>query len=324
VNPIPAAELRLDTDVSGNISEGAIYWYRVRAAQNGNLTVETNGSLDTYMEAYDESYNLLGADDDSGNGYNARLNINAVAGQSYLFKVKAFNNEISGPYRVWASHRGIAPMIAANTVITELRIGTMVSGNLSGGEEYWYSIRSAQSGYVTVETSGNIDTYLEVYDSSYNLFSQDDDGGEGSNAKIVIIASAGTTFFYKLKGYSSIVSGPYRISASIAPFLTPTELRFNASVSGNLREGGESWYSVRATENGYITVRTAGSTDTFLEVFDSSYRPLASDDDSGEGYNALVQIQVQVGQTYVIRLRGPHSGITGPYLIQASFSRAAG
>jgi hypothetical protein len=315
---IQATELRLDTDVSADMREGENYWYRFRATQNGNLIVETNGVLDTYLEVYDESYNLLDSDDDSGNGLNARLNINAVAGQSYLIKERAFNNEISGPYRIWASFRGFAPPIARGTQIIELRIGTSVSGYLGGGDEYVYSVRSSQAGFVTVETTGNIDTYLEVYDTSYNLFSQNDDGGEGNNARIEIIASAGATYLFKLKGKNSRISGPYLISASIAP-PTPTELRLNTMVSGNLREGDVYWYSIRATESGYITVGTTGSTDTYLEAFDSSYRLLGQDDDSGNGNNARLRIQVQEGQTYIFRLRGYSTSTIGPYSIRASF-----
>jgi hypothetical protein len=213
-SPIQATDLLLDNDVSGNISIGESYWYRVRATQNGNLIVETNGGLDTYLEVYDESYNQLGSDDDSGNGFNARLNINAVAGQSYLIKVRAFNNEISGPYRIWASFRGFAPPIAPGPQITGLRLGTAASGYLGGGDEYWYSVSAIGNVYLTVQTIGNTDTYLKAYNSSNTLLAADDDSGGNGQAALQIPVQAGQIYLFKLTGYNSSVTGPYIIGAS--------------------------------------------------------------------------------------------------------------
>jgi hypothetical protein len=215
-SPIQATELRLDTDVSANMREGESYWYRVRATQNGNLTVETNGSIDTYIELYDDSYNLLGYDDDSGNGNNARLTILAVNGNSYLFRVRAYSNSSSGPYRIWASHRNNAPIMAPNTIITELRFGTQVSGNLGGGDEYWYSVRATENGYITVGTTGNTDTYLEAYNSSYTPLGTDDDSGGNGQALLQIQVQAGQTYLFKLRGYNSSVTGPYIIWANFS------------------------------------------------------------------------------------------------------------
>jgi hypothetical protein len=211
VRPVQATELRLDTDVSATMREGESYWYRVRATQGGNLTFETNGSIDTYLEAYDESYNLLGYDDDSGNGNNARLTILAVNGNSYLLKVRGYSSSASGTFRIWASHRGLAPVMAPNTVITELRIGTQISGNLYGGDEHWYSVRATESGYLSVGTTGSTDTYLEAYNSSHELLAADDDSGDGNNALVQFRVQAGQTYLFKLRGYSASNIGPYII-----------------------------------------------------------------------------------------------------------------
>jgi hypothetical protein len=311
--PLPqATELRLDAQVSGYIDEGGNYWYRVRATQAGFLVVETRGDIDTYLEAYDESYNLIDRNDDGGEGYNARLRILTEIGKTYLFKLRGYDSYESGPYRIVASIEPIPQAI-------ELRLDTMVSGNLRAGEEYWYSVRSPQAGILTVETGGNLNTYLEVYDSSYNYF--DENGNEGSNAKIEIMAEAGKTYFFVVSGYNGYESGTYRIWASYG-VPSAIELRIDAIVNGNIREGEKYWYSVRAAESGYITVGTTGSTDTYLEAYDFSYRLLGENDDGDEGYNALLEIPVVAGQTYLFRLRGYSNSTSGPYRIWASFSRS--
>ena len=68
--------------------------------------------------------------------------------------------------------------------IQELRIGSFISGNVNSGQEIWYSVRTAQTGFITVETDSNIDTYLVAYDAQRNQITENDDGGEGLNAKI--------------------------------------------------------------------------------------------------------------------------------------------
>ena len=71
----------------------------------------------------------------------------------------------------------------------ELRFGSVVSGNLRSGEEIWYSIRVTETCFLLIETTGNTDTYLELYDAQRNLLMEDDDGsGNENNAKIETLA----------------------------------------------------------------------------------------------------------------------------------------
>jgi hypothetical protein len=311
-----ATELRLDAQLAGNINVGGSYWYRVRATQAGFLVVETRGNTDTFLEAYDESYNLIDKNDDGGEDYNARVKLFAETGRTYLFRLRGYSDEESGPYRIVAS---IEPVPAA----TELRLETMVSGNLRGRDEYWYSIRASQACLLTVETFGSIDTYLEAYDSSYNLITSNDDGGDGGNAKIEMLAGSGKTYLFNLRGYNGDISGSYRIWASSRPIPPASELRLGATIPGNIREGEDYWYSVRSTESGYITVGTTGSIDTYLEAYDSAYKLLGPDDDGGGNGNAELEIPVQSGQTYLFRLRGYNSTTSGPYRIWAGFDRSS-
>ena len=310
VAPTPQ-QMPIDTMISGNLRDGGENWYNVRLSQSGLLVVQTMGDIDTYLEAYDEAKNLIGTDDDSGDGLNARLKIYAEAETTYLFKLRHLGNE-GGAYRIWASSEP-AP------ITEELRLNAAVSGEISEGGEYWYSVRVSRTCVVTVQTTGEIDTYLEAYDSSYKLITANDDGGENYNAKVEVLAVAGTNYLFKLRGYDAETIGSYSITASSKAIPRATALRFDAIVNGNIVEGEDYWYSVRAAESGYIAVETMGTTDTFLEGYDSSYTLLGTDDDSAGGGNAKLLISTQAGQTYLFRLRGYSSGVSGPYRIWSSF-----
>jgi hypothetical protein len=75
----------------------------VTPAAAGSLTVETDGSLDTIMELYDNSGAKLKDDDDSGSGTNAKIQHTVSAGSTYRIKVREYENKTSGTYRIRAS-----------------------------------------------------------------------------------------------------------------------------------------------------------------------------------------------------------------------------
>jgi hypothetical protein len=92
---------------------------------------------------------------------------------------------------------------------SELSIGNWVPGHLYAGQEYWFSVRSTGTGFLTVETTGNVDTYLEAYDASRQLIDEDDDGGINGNARLDMFVEPGETYIFKLRGYGEDVTGPY-------------------------------------------------------------------------------------------------------------------
>ena len=202
--------------------------------------------------------------------------------------------------------------------LQELRSGSSFSATLGRGEEQWYSIRVTEECFVVVETSGNTDTYLEIYDASNNLITLNDDGGEDVNARVEFYSASGRAYRVKLVGFNSSESGPYRIMASQKP-IRPTELRVGASITGNIVGDVDYWYRVTPSGTGFLVVETSGYIDTYLEAYDSSYNFIAANDDGGDDFNARLELLVDTGKTYLVRLICYNSDDSGPYRIWASF-----
>jgi hypothetical protein len=200
----------------------------------------------------------------------------------------------------------------------ELRFGAVVSGSLTSGAEVWYSIRPAETSFIVIEITSDIDTYLEFYDAQRVLLMENDDGGENYNAKIEIYAESGKTYYAKVRGYDSGETGPYRIMASFKSLPAARDLRIGNNMSGNLSSGEDQWYKVQTTQAGLVTVETSGGIDTIMEVYNGSWVFMESDDDSGEGNNARLEILADANQTFYFKVRG-YDGDTGPYRILASF-----
>jgi hypothetical protein len=69
-------------------------WARLRITQAGEYEINSQavgGSLDSYLELYDEEESLLNEDDDGGENYNARLRIRLDPGV-YLLKLSCLDN----------------------------------------------------------------------------------------------------------------------------------------------------------------------------------------------------------------------------------------
>jgi len=299
-------ELRVGGFFSGNLRPGQEIWYSIRATETGILTVETTGDTDTYLEAYDSNRNFISENDDGTEDYNAQLNIFASAGRTYLFKLKGYNGEVSGSYRIFASQRQII----------ELRTGTPYNGNIVSYEEYWFSVNVTQNGILVMETFGNVDTMLVAYNNKFELIGSDDDGGTDYNARFQVEAQAGATFLFLLKGYDD-ASGPYRIIADVKPYPTPARLNPGSSFSGYISEGEDYWFSVQITRRGRLSVGTMGETDTYLYAYTDAHE-LITENDDGEDLNAFITIPVEANRTYIFKLRGYDSAASGPYRIIAS------
>ncbi|MCL2759831.1 MAG: hypothetical protein FWD22_06420 [Treponema sp.] len=210
--------------------------------------------------------------------------------------------------------------IAFSQNAKELRIDSFFNETLAAGQEIWYSVKPTETGILVVETTGNIDTYLEAYDSGRKLITENDDGGEGSNAKIEIRVTRDATYLFKLRGYSDSVSGLFRILAYHRSLPQMVQLQTGSFIPGNINPGAEIWYSITAAASGILTVETDGSTDTYMEAYDTQFALIAEDDDGGEGTNAKIEVAAASGSTFYFKVKGYSESTNGPYRIFANFA----
>ena len=110
------------------------------------------------------------------------------------------------------------PSVSQNTKQSyrKLLCNVRTSGYLYRGEEQWFSILPPGTGYLFIETYGSIDTFLEAYDTYDFWIGENDDGGEGSNAKLELMVNSDETYYIKLRGYNYNVQGSYDIQATFS------------------------------------------------------------------------------------------------------------
>lgn len=85
------------------------------------------------------------------------------------------------------------------------------------GEENWFKFLTSAAGDYAIQTYGNTDTYMYLYNSDKTtLIAEDNDGAGAGNSKITQNLSANTLYYVKVTGYNSS-TGSYQISVFALP-----------------------------------------------------------------------------------------------------------
>ena len=310
-------ELPLDLWISGNLMADGEDWYSVRINQDGFLTVETSGDKDTNLEAYTAFEDLIGEDDDSGEDYNARLEIFAKAGQTYLFKMTFWDSDESGVYKIRAVLDPIAPDTEFNTersrAVQILPADTVKVYIRNAGESRWYAVNNVQAGIrLAIFTTGNMDTMLTLYNAKGKLLEEDDDSGSDCNARIVFEAEAGS-YFIEVRAWEEETGrtilhletrdnkpDQYENDNDIA---NAKEIRTGEIQNRSFTNADDiDWVYFTVTQSGLYSISACAEDeylDTYLELYDSRQDLLADDDDSGSNYDSLIRIHLNPGTYYI-------------------------
>jgi hypothetical protein len=166
-------------------------WFFVGDAGD-HVTVAMNSTqIDSFLEVFGPNGNLICSNDDGGGNFNALI-LECRLPQSGWYKIlsSSFDGSL-GPYYLtldivqpqlpqWPRPVVEQPgwHITYNVVVNE-------SVQSWGGDQWTFD--GSRGDWVRINMrSSNMDTYLELYDPFGNLLAQDDDSGDGTNARIYV------------------------------------------------------------------------------------------------------------------------------------------
>jgi hypothetical protein len=196
----------------------------------------------------------------------------------------------------------------------------------------WWSWTAPSTGTVTFSTiNSDFDTYLSVFTGSalnnLTLIGADDNSGGNNTSRLTRSVTAGTTYQIAVDGYQANtglinlnITAPPPANNNFANAIALTGATANSTGSnhGATEEIGEPaqsgqinsvWWSWTAPSSGTFTIDTQGSNfDTWLSVFTGSavnnLSLIRSDDDTGEGFTSLINLNATAGTTYKIAVDG--------------------
>ena len=201
-------------------------------------------------------------------------------------------------------------------------------------DEDFFLLVPANDGRLVMETTGDVDTYLEFYNAeTREKLGSDDDSGSGDNARVRYNVSAGSRYIAKVRGYGSSDTGRYGFRAYLQPLISiaPDEFENDDTFSQarwiyigtvqqhNFHNGDDvDWVKFQVTRNGRYTIRAKGlnsdNLDTNIELFDSNQKSIAEDDDGGENVSSRLSRRLDSG-LYYLKVTCLDSDPDEPYII---------
>jgi len=109
----------------------------------------------------------------------------------------------------------------------------VVSTDVDGGKALFCFVPEVTGTYVFYSYDNNFDTYGHLYDAQMYQLASNDDGGEGSNFKVVYELTAGETYYFKSRPLSENgATGVYAVQVNLLPAATSIEIEVDGAASG--------------------------------------------------------------------------------------------
>ena len=235
---------------------GKAYRIDLEGSETGRGTLD-----DPYLRGVYTSEGTLVADsddDDGGEGSNSQVTFVASATGTYYIAAGA-DGTAAGSYTV--SVADIDDYAADATTTGTAPLGGTVAGEVeTEGDRDWFAVELEAGRPYRIDLEGSetgrgtlSDTYLYgVYTSEDTLLadSDDDDGGEGSNSRLELVATASGTYYIAAGAYGPH-TGTYQLSVTgltddyPADTDTPGTVAIDGSVAGRIEtKADQDWFAV--------------------------------------------------------------------------------
>jgi hypothetical protein len=342
-----AGRLQASTPTLGDGSHYDTYLIDASPGDRVFVTM-TSGDFDTYLRwgrGEGAAFELIGSDDDSGGGTNARLEIAVDAAGRYAIQANSYGADETGAYTL-----AITSASAGGSTLPAISLGQTVSSRLdtsdpllgdnSHYERYSYRGRAGEQVLVTMR-SGDFDAYLAVGSMVGEAFESDesnDDGAGGTDAQI--LATIGQSGVLAIQANSLRAGETGAFSLNVASVSgggvattpsAPAGARIASagqSVSGALRATDEMLadssyfndYVYSGAPGDRVRIRLeSGDFDAYLQwgrLNGDRLEVEASDDDGGGGTNSMLETAVDGTGTFAIRVNSFGPGETGAYTLR--------
>jgi hypothetical protein len=276
---------------------------------------------------------LAANDDGVGIGVNSYLIFTAPRAGEYVIRATPLTSDGEGAYTLKLDE---APPPLPTTPI---RLGETVGGELTkndgvndGGaraDAYAFTATAGQRVEVTMKSDA-FDAYLELFDPSGESIAQNDDGGDGTNSRLIATLKEAGVYRIEARALGADPTGAYRLAlAEAEPEPEPTPLPFATLTQGEIRAEGPrdddgrpyAAYSFSGREGTRVqVVMRSGDFDAYLQLSKAGDSEiLATDDDGlGEGTDSRLNFILPETGDYVIRASALGSDEKGLYSIEVT------
>jgi serine protease Do len=180
------------------------------------IDLATGTQFDAYLLLYDAAGQLLQRDDDTGEGLDARIVTTLPAG-TYRIVVNTYASGDGGSYNLSVTETTdpCAQAVAIN--VGQTRSGALAETDCrlptNQNADIWRVSLSAQTALRITLTSPAFNAYLILVNANGQVVAEDDDGSDGTNARITVTVPAGTYYIYATSYYEG-QTGSYTLAVA--------------------------------------------------------------------------------------------------------------
>ena len=195
-----ATSVDLNSSISGEIEiKDDIDYFEIVLPQSGDLTVYTEGSLDTYGWLEESNGSIIAENDDSGDITNFSISSYLDAG-TYYIRVESFNNNYIGEYTLHTTFEArnnnqaptaiisISPDPASTTITTATEVTLEANASIDpDGDELNYTWSQPNDQSIALSSTTNwYTTFTAAEPGTYNFTLSVSDGEFSDSAEIHI------------------------------------------------------------------------------------------------------------------------------------------
>lgn len=314
-------------------------WFAVSltAGQTYQFRLQGVTLPDAALTLYGSSGTVITRDDNGGGGLDALITFQASTSGTHYLGAAAAGTQL-GSYSLSAVSVTTDDYAADSSTTGRVSAGGAVTGSIeSAADADWFAITLTAGERYTFQLDGTglADPLLTLYSASGATLARDDDSGTGNNALLSFTATSSGTHFLAASAYGSFTGG-YRLSASSAGTGSSDDYAGSTATTGRISIGGTAsgrvetandsdWFAVSLSAGQRYDFRLDGSgqNDPLLTLYSAQGAALASDDDGGGGYNALLSYLAPTSGTYYLGAQMT-SGGTGAYSLSAQANTGTG
>ncbi len=199
----------------------------------------------------------------------------------------------------------------------------------------WVSFYGIAGNSYKIFTTGNTDTRIRVYSSTYSLLSEGDDSPGNANATVTINCNSSTTYYVSVSGGDASVSGKYvlQVTSSIgldlyepdsiprlAKLISSTSTTSSTIQYHSLSENDVDWVSFYAFSADSIILNASGTCKINISLFD---RDTATILQSSVKADSIARVKYRIASSgyYFARISAQNSSAIGSYKLTYLTSR---
>lgn len=330
-----AGSIRAGQTIAGSLTPaGDRDWFGVDLVAQQIYDIEiTGGTLkDPYLRVFDAKGVSLAENDDRDDLDPGLAFLAPATGRFYVL-VDSYLNGSTGTYTLdisagQASDQDDSSDVDSDEIEVKGKIdfggdGDSFNVTLNAGMRYTFSLRGADSGAGTLS-----DPFLELLQNGQVLASNDD-GGIVLDSELHFTPANTGAYTLRASALSVDDIGSYTLqieseavgegSTDVPDASGQASLVSGASASGDIDFGGdEDWYSVDLEVGMEYSFSLDGLSDGYLTLYDGDGQVVATNDDGGDGENALLQFTPKSSGTYYIAASAYTDRETGEYVLSLS------